>query len=81
MTKIFIICCLAERAVLLTGRQNAAEALLVRRALTRLEVREGSDFPRWMERMRSRLEESGDGSHAVCVGWWPEGSSRYFPAE
>lgn len=49
-------------------------------ALTRLEVREGSDFPRFREHIRTRLETSADGCHPVCVCWGLLGSSRYFPA-
>lgn len=47
---------------------------------TRLEVREGSDFPRFREHIRTRLETSADGCHPVCVCWGLVGSSRYFPA-
>lgn len=49
--------------------------------LTRLEVRDGSDFPRFSEHIRTKLEISEDGCHAVCVCWGLPGSRRYFPAE
>lgn len=49
--------------------------------LTRLEVREGSDFPRLSEHMRTRLEISDDGCPAACVCWELVGSRRYFPAQ
>lgn len=48
--------------------------------LTRLEVREGSDFPRFRERIRTRLEISDGGCHPGCVCWLV-GNRRYFPAE
>lgn len=46
-----------------------------------LEVREGSDFPRFREHIRTKLEISADGCHAVGVCWGLEGSRRYFPAD
>ena len=48
-------------------------------SLTMLEVREGSDFPRFRERIQSRLEVSGDGCWAAWTWWRTEGSRRYFP--
>lgn len=53
---------------------------MIEEVLTRLEVREGSDFPRFREHMRTRLETSADGCHPACVCWGLVGSSRYFPA-
>lgn len=47
--------------------------------LTRLEVREGSDFPRFRERIRTRLDVSDDAWPAVC--WRLVGSRRYLPAK
>lgn len=49
--------------------------------LTRLEVREGSDLPRFCEYIRTRLEASGDGCQPVWLCWGLGGSRRYFPAE
>lgn len=44
-----------------------------------LEVREGSDFPRFRERIRTRLDMSDGGWPADCCRL--AGSRRYFPAE
>lgn len=47
--------------------------------LTTLEVSEGSDFPRFRECIRTRLDISDDACPAVC--WRLVGSRRYFPAK
>lgn len=61
-----------------TGCSDCGE-VRTQEALTRLEVREGSDFPRFREHIRTRLEISEDGCHAASVCWGWVGSRRYFP--
>jgi len=52
--------------------------LTVQEVLTRLEVMEGSDLPRFREHIRSRLEVSAD---VCCVCCRLPCRRRYFPAE
>lgn len=61
--------------------QNTVVEFVIQEVLTRLEVREGSDFPRFWEHKRTRLEISDDGEHAVDACWGLVCSRRYFPAE
>lgn len=55
--------------------------VMSKEALTRLEVREGSDLPRFSEYIRTRFEASVECCHPVWVCWGLVGSRRYFPAE